>query len=64
LVRVFRADSRLGGAKSDEGIEVFRRPEGVYFEAGFRWNAGGEYMPEGRDQPCDVIFNWKKKYDG
>jgi hypothetical protein len=24
------ADSRLGGAESDEGIEVFGRPEGVY----------------------------------
>lgn len=27
------ADSRLGGAEDDEGLEVFGRPEGVYFEA-------------------------------
>jgi hypothetical protein len=24
---------RLGGAESDEGLEVFGRPEGVHFEA-------------------------------
>jgi|HubBroStandDraft_6_1064221.scaffolds.fasta_scaffold4712783_1 hypothetical protein len=35
-----------------------------YFEAGFRWNAGGGYLPEGRDQPCDVIQLEEKKYDG
>ena len=35
LARVFRIDSRLGGAKNDEGLEVFGRPEGVHSEARF-----------------------------
>ncbi len=27
---------RLGGAESDEGLEIFGRPEGVYSQAGYR----------------------------
>jgi hypothetical protein len=35
LSRVFRANlSWLGGAENDEGIEIFGRSKGVYFEAG------------------------------
>jgi hypothetical protein len=42
LVRVFPLDFLgLGGAES----EVFRRAEGIYSEAGFRWGAGGRYLP-------------------
>ena len=29
----FEPISRLGGAQSDEGLEIFGRPEGVYFES-------------------------------
>ena len=45
----------LGGAESDEGIEVFGRPEGVHSEAGRRRHAGCGYLPQGRDQPGDVL---------
>jgi hypothetical protein len=31
----------LGGAESDEGIEIFGRPEGVHSQARRRWRAGG-----------------------
>lgn len=46
LFRVFPLDFLgLGGAESDESLEVFRRAEGLYSEAGFRWGAGGRYLP-------------------
>ena len=34
----------LGGAESDEGIEIFGRPEGVHSEAGFPRHAGCGYL--------------------
>ena len=53
----------LGGAESDEGLEVFGRPEGVYFEARQRWNAGADVCRKvGISQA--TYFNWKKRYDG
>src|SRR5580704_2831552 len=42
----------LGGAESDEGLEVFGRPEGVYSEAECRWRG---HLPQGWDQPGDVL---------
>ena len=60
----------LGGAEDDEGEQVFGSTEGIHPEAGCGRRAGGRDLPEGRDQPGDLIrfadlrFNWKKKYDG
>src|ERR1700730_7081 len=42
----------LGGAESDEGLEVFGRPEGVYI---LKRSAGGGHLPQGWDQPGDVL---------
>jgi putative transposase len=55
--------SRLGGAESNEGLEVFGRPEGVLLKQGavgmpvadICRNAGVSHA---------TYFNWKKKYDG
>jgi putative transposase len=54
---------RLGGAESDEGFEVFGRPEG------FILKQGADGMPvadicrkAGISQA--TYFNWKKKYGG
>ncbi len=59
-----------GGAEDDEGEQVFGGPEGVHPEAGRRRRACCGNLPEGRDQPGDLIrfadlrFNWKRKQDG
>jgi hypothetical protein len=50
-----RRISSLGGAESDEGVEVFGRAEGVHSEARSRRRAGGRHL---------TYFNWKKKYEG
>ena len=39
----------LGGAESDEGLEVFGRPEGVHSEARIGRDSCGGYLPQGRD---------------
>src|ERR1043165_9123676 len=44
-----------GGAENDESLEVFGRPERVHSQAGRRWHAGGGYLPQGRDQPGDLL---------
>ena len=53
----------LGGAESDEGLEVFGRPVGVDFEAGFRGDAVAD---NGRKAGISqaTYFYWKRKYDG
>ena len=54
---------RLGGAEGDEGIEIFRRREGVYFEAG----ADGMPVADIRRKAGinrATSFNWKRKYTG
>jgi hypothetical protein len=43
LVTVSAPISGPEGAESDEGFEVFGSAEGIHFEAGYRWNAGGGY---------------------
>jgi putative transposase len=50
----------LGGAESDEGLEVFGRPEGVYSEAECRWRTSAARLGSARL----TYFNWKRKYDG
>ena len=36
-------------------MKVFRRPEGVHSEAGYRRHSGGGFLPEGRHQPSDLL---------
>lgn len=38
-----------------KGIEVYGRAEGVCDQAGSGRYAGGGGLPEGWDQPCDVL---------
>jgi len=43
------------GADDDEGIAVFGSAEGVHPEAGSQRHAGGGDLPQGRDQPGDLL---------
>jgi hypothetical protein len=55
-VRVFRGIFPwLGGAEDDEGLEVLGRAESVHFEAGKRRRSGCGDLPEGRNQPSDLL---------
>lgn len=60
MARVFRTDSWMGGAKNDEGLEVFRCPEGVHSQA-----VPPTACPLRRSaaRPA-TYFNSKTKYDG
>ena len=50
---------RLGGAKDDESLKVFGRPEGIHSEAGQRRGSGRGDLPQGRDRLGDLF-----QYDG
>ncbi|WP_244431553.1 MULTISPECIES: hypothetical protein [unclassified Bradyrhizobium] len=50
-----RKSPRLGGATDHEGLKRFGRPEGVHPETGQRRGCGGEDLPQGRDQPGDLL---------
>jgi putative transposase len=43
------------GAEDDEGIAIFGGTESVHPEAGSRRDASGRDLPQGRDQPGDVL---------
>jgi putative transposase len=61
---VFRAKLPwLEGAESDEGIEVFGRPDGVHSEAGADGVPVAEICRKAGISQA-TYFNWKKKYDG
>jgi putative transposase len=65
LVRVFPLDFLgLGGAESDESLEVFRRAEGIYSEAGFRWGVPVADICRKAGISQATYFNWRRKYDG
>ena len=54
---------RLGGAESDEGLEIFGSPEGVYSQAGNDGIPVADICRRDGISPA-TCFNWKKKYDG
>ena len=53
----------LGGAESDEGLEVFGRPEGVHFKQGADGMPVADICRKAGISQA-TYFNWKKKYDG
>src|SRR5579863_8421859 len=44
-----------GRSGDDEGIEVFGGAEGIHSQAGRRWDASGGPLPQGWDQPGDLL---------
>jgi hypothetical protein len=48
-LELFAPISRLGEARSDEGLEVFGRPESIHFEARRGRHAGRGHLLQGRD---------------
>ena len=54
---------RLGGAESDEGLEIFGRPEGVYSKQGNDGIPVSDICRRAGISPA-TYFNWKKRYDG
>ena len=61
----FSASDSLAGRRSgsNEGIAVHGRAEGVHHQAERGWHAGGGDLPQGRDQPGDLL-QLEKKYSG
>ena len=41
--------------KNDEGIQILRRAEGVHSDAGSGRGSRGGFLPQGRDQPGDLL---------
>jgi putative transposase len=54
---------RLGGAESNEGLEVFGRPEGVLLKQGADGMPVADICRKAGVSHA-TYFNWKKKYDG
>lgn len=54
-VGAFRPVALGRDEQDDEGVDVFRRPEGVHLEAGRGWDAGGGHLPPDQCQASDLL---------